>query len=312
MNQIFKVVLGWGLCIFVASNAGAGPSTGGGGSAFVCRSPAGEIQKTVFLDLWEAQQVYGWPVLKNNQQTARAQIRSALLKLKTIDPVLARETANIVERIQDTAVFLGANVDFAIPEDAKAKYFDPNCQLSGMLYFDDQFNKLFISNPIFEKLESQTEVAAAWIHEAIYKILRSKLAQTTSMSTRVLVGCLFSTSSSCLKENNLSLIFSGYKDLKFCKSKDIDFYVGKNPSDVDQLALVRAGSHDFSENLVLLNTFQEIGDNISLSQLGISSWNLRWVTSTGGYFPMPTGLFIQNRISDESFSASEFNCSSVN
>lgn len=60
--------------------------------------------------------------------------------------------------------------------------------------FDDSTNKLVIDKTVFLKLLSQTDVAAAFIHEAVYKTLRDEPADhTDSIRSRVIVGKMFSS-----------------------------------------------------------------------------------------------------------------------
>ncbi len=67
------------------------------------------------------------------------------------------------------------------------------------MYYDNASDQLNIRQDIFSKLISPQDVAAAQMHEAIYKIFRERAGASDSKLVRRLVGCLFSESETCLR-----------------------------------------------------------------------------------------------------------------
>lgn len=176
--------------ISCASLSRAGGVDGGGGGAFVCRDSKGNLLNSELLDLWEAGKINQLEI-ERSQDEIDIQIENAILKL---DPLLTEFLNPIrleVKTIMANARALSADVGLPVPKDANPKYQKKNCSLEGMMYFDGDLNKVFYNMETYEKLLSNTDKAAAWAHEAIYKYMREHYGETNSFNSRKLVGCLF-------------------------------------------------------------------------------------------------------------------------
>lgn len=194
------------LSLFIAV-AQAGVISGGGGGGFVCRD--GEnVTKTVLLDFWEARKTMGLTIVDDATPIA-TQFKKANERLAKIDSALAADVAKSYAYIKTHTVMGGDEVTIPPPKDAKVEIFDKNCPLEGMMYFDDRRKNLVIKKNVFEMLGSNTETAAAYFHEALYKTMRDNHLEggSDSVLTRIMVGCLFAEKhlAACLGLQEISL-----------------------------------------------------------------------------------------------------------
>jgi hypothetical protein len=98
--------------------------------------------------------------------------------------------ATEVQRMQTTFNNLSPDVSLALPSDLQTEYFPTGCPPGGMMRFNGY--TLDVMGNVFSKLSTYTDTAAAYLHEALYKIFRDTHQVTTSIEVRRLVACLFS------------------------------------------------------------------------------------------------------------------------
>lgn len=221
-----------GLCL----NAFAGNGTSGGGGAFVCRDLNNNITSTYLLDLWEAEKINNREILFSNE-SPEDQIKNAIDKLNKVDSYLAAETAQQVELIFNSARNLPDDITLPAPTDANSRYQKKNCPLEGMMFYDGDLDQLQVVPSVFSKLASNTDIAAAKLHEALYYVFRNNLILnvqsqiSTSIPIRNLIGCLFSKSEDCLiSKYSKDAILTNSDTTYFCESKNFAFYLLKiNP-----------------------------------------------------------------------------------
>lgn len=205
INPLTKLLAAVAMFSVISTFAADGTKDGGGGGAYVCRNADGAILKSMLADLWEAEKTpFRWPnhkgklhVSKSNED-AKQQFQKALSKLASADPKFAAMVGSEMEKIWAGLEIMPEDVSIAVPDDLKVGYFPTGCAPEGMMFYNDEADKLHIREDIFQKLETQTDVAAAWMHEAVYKILREKALHQTSKYARRLVACLFSANTDCL------------------------------------------------------------------------------------------------------------------
>lgn len=192
--------------MITAFSAYAGTKDGGGGGAYVCRNGKGSIRKAMLADLWEAQNTtIRWPHKKGTLRVEKSnasaieQFKKALAKLAEVDPGFASEVEAAFQKVWGDIVVVPPEVSIAVPNDLKNVFFPTGCPAEGMMYYDDDTELLNVRSDIFEAMdkESQTDKAAAYMHEALYKVLRDQAGHEDSRRARRLVGCLFS-SEDCL------------------------------------------------------------------------------------------------------------------
>lgn len=216
-----------------------GPLDGGGGGAYVCRI-GGIAQSAELIDLWEARnRPYKWATTHTSayrlnipytNENVDVQIARAMNKLGQADPVWARRVALDLAFVRTHIESLTPDVSIEVPPDALAVYSKTGCPPEGMMYFDADAESLTISKEIFGKLINNTNIAAAYTHEAIYKSLRELNSMvpgnppiTNSTPIRRLNACLYSTDD-CL---GLAKAVAKLRDktMKFCTSNSYDVYL---------------------------------------------------------------------------------------
>lgn len=225
MNKIVITIL-FSFLISPLCFATGGVDAGGGG-AFVCRNADGSVRDSELLDLWEANVVRKWPISRSNE-SVDAQIEKALTRLASIDPTFATYISAEVREIQASYEVLPSNIAVAPPTDALNGYMKPGCPLEGMMYFDGDLNRMRLSGNIFDNLLSNTDKAASFLHEAIYKHYRDSFMDSDSRHSRKLVGCLFS-SAECMKKNSFQAALENARgmEINHCQSSEIDYYTWK-------------------------------------------------------------------------------------
>jgi hypothetical protein len=212
----------------------SGPSTSGGGGAFVCRDSNGQVTSSELLDLWEAKNLLNWKV-EYSKDPVDAQIKKALSRLASVNSHIASEVEKELVKIRSEAFYLPATIALNAPLDANHLYTKPGCPLEGMLYYDGNRMPsagLVVDNTIFKKLLTTTDVAASWIHEAYYKVYRDMINPGTmaafglkkdSVSSRKMTGCLFSTGFPCLKDLSQEMQPASGASVFKCSTQDLDF-----------------------------------------------------------------------------------------
>ncbi|MBA2404814.1 MAG: hypothetical protein H0V66_08590 [Bdellovibrionales bacterium] len=248
------------LTVIPALGQSMGSGSSGGGGAYVCRSN-GEITKSHLVDLWESENIdFPWPQLRktklNINYTAsswKTILNGALKNLDQIDPNLSNQVRIEIKEIIANIYLLPADVSITVPSDLLTNYFPRGCAPEGMMYYENDFQRVNINKEIFDKLATQTDIAASYLHEAIYKVLRdSKHKHFNSKGTRRLVACLFD-------KDCYSAKFSYPKDriVYFCESESFEGYAypikaTHSPlaikDQVWRLAITRAG--DFTPNFL--------------------------------------------------------------
>lgn len=262
-------------------NAFAGKE-GGGGGAFVCRNSANEIMNSELLDLWEGREIIGWNIPYSNDPV-ETQLHKAIDKLKNVDTGLYQLVLKELAHIQSTVRYFPADVTISAPDDAMNQYQKTGCPLEGMMYYDGNFDRLGVNKTIFDHLLNNTNVAAAWVHETIYKIWREEEAQSDSRQARRLTACLFATDD-CMGLKSASTL-PAQKTRYFCQSKDFDFYAVKDGQSYS-LWVSRLKSSRFVIPIDMSNWFFSSGD---AAKYPIQLAGYCGVLCAFGYMPLVSG-----------------------
>jgi hypothetical protein len=191
-----------------AAPALAGTKDGGGGGAYVCRRADGSVQKTMLVDLWEGEHVpFLWPPGvstlhiphdANGTVAPTVLFHGALEKVRAFAPALADRIQAERDRMQANRNLLPEDVSISVPDDLRNIYFPTGCPAEGMMYYNNDTGRLDVRDDLYQKLASAQDVAAAEMHEAVYKIFRDDAGHADSKFARRLVACLFSSDASCL------------------------------------------------------------------------------------------------------------------
>lgn len=204
------------LNLLAASQAAwaAGPSSGGGGPAVVCRGADGKIARAELLDLYEGRIRFGFSPAPSSAPVDE-QVERAMARLRTLDGFMAMDVQTALVAIHRRVTFLPDGVIMAPGVDlgeSQAALIPDGCELAYVGYFESD-GTLRVSKTVFDKL-SPTDQAALFIHEAIYLSARTIARAKNSLATRALVAYLFSGSSSFLSwaEHRASLVWQSLEE----------------------------------------------------------------------------------------------------
>jgi hypothetical protein len=252
-----KLNIIWGT--FLASaTAFAGGATSGGGGAYVCRDQSGAVTSSLIVDLWESQNVsFSWQdgkpsrisIIPDNNTQVQNQLDKALANLRDMEPELGAAVASQVTQLQDVINYLPQGVSLTIPNDLQTDYFPTGCPPEGMMRYNGTTGMLDVNYEIFSKLATKTDIAAAYVHEAIYKVFREGIdGAQNSVLARRLVACLFSDD--CVAKSKISIPTD--RDVWACTNGIVDWkvFANQSPKSWDgstwTVLLTRIGAEKFS------------------------------------------------------------------
>ena len=215
----------------LSSRSLAGNENSGGGGAFLCQDSGSRT--TQLLDLWEATNIYHFPVAFSNE-SAEVQFNRVVDRLGSFDSQLPQKIKEIAKTLFANKSFLNNGVRLSPPQDANNAYLPTNCQLVGMMFYDGGVQHLVIDNEYFSLLRTQTDIAAAVLHEAYYYLSRNMNSNNhfhytfldDSNYVRKFVGCAFSSNTTCFGTVTKKTIKNLSKSTKHCSgpNSDIDIY----------------------------------------------------------------------------------------
>jgi hypothetical protein len=194
-KSVIKSVIALSLALVPATALARGGDVGNGGGAYICQDPHGRIKSALLLDLWEGQRDWkkqGLPYkIQKSNAPVETQIEQAMQKLMNSDP-------NLFAKVNAMLPIVRAHVDHLVgedlppPTDTDYTHYPHGCPLGGVAAFHDDTGVLEIQDEIVAAFTSRTDEAALYLHEALYKVLRERVGETTSIRTRKLVAKLFS------------------------------------------------------------------------------------------------------------------------
>lgn len=131
-----------------------------------------------------------------------------------------------------------AGVKLAFPHDALPNFEKPDCQLQGLMFFDGD-QDIVLYDPILKsKLVSKTDEAALWMHEALYKVLRDKFGEATSVATRKAVACVFSSQGCIDKLMTLEQHLPKNQKVYKCNNRDVTYFFFQSRRDQSKMSLI--------------------------------------------------------------------------
>lgn len=228
-------ILGIILASTLTAHAATGPITSGGGGAYVCRED-GALRAAYMVDLWEAENTpFRWPHLAkagkisipmDYQRSAEEQFAAALARLAALDEDLAEQVRKEKDSLFSNANHLPEWISIGKPNDLQVDYHPTGCPPEGMMIYNGESEQLDIRPDIFGKLLSPTHTAAAWMHEALYKVKRETEGRYVENSRilRRLTACLFSSDERCLAPQPLGSYVDDPTLHKYeCSSASVEF-----------------------------------------------------------------------------------------
>lgn len=173
-----------------------GPSTGGGGFAISCPETPLEPARTMLLDLYEAEEVYKFQLVKASHNLEEDYFRSAnrVYSLQG-HPYLAESLkSDISKNLRNffrSVKFVKNISELPLAKDlGEVPWVPSQCNIQQVAYFDDQSSTIYILKPLWDKLDSLNQAALAQ-HELSYMHQRM-LGEKNSKISRLHVGHAFS------------------------------------------------------------------------------------------------------------------------
>lgn len=251
------------VAILIAGLALAGERDTHGGGAIVCRSSEGNvIQSVELLDLWEGRTFsqYQYP---NYTGDVDSQLKQIFRQMSMyVDFTFLLKLKAYTSKIKNEATYID-NPEIAInpPSDAKNDFIKKGCKLEGFGIFKDepgQFGKLWVDKSLYQSIDSALPnflIAALFIHEAIYKIMRDETSVMNSVLTRKITANLLSL-------NAQERYFTGKTYACTDMHGDNSFYIMDmwtegHPYDETRIHLI----NNYSET-VSFNIFQNLTENL--------------------------------------------------
>jgi hypothetical protein len=161
---------------------------GNGGGAFICPDQS----QSEFLDLYEARR--GSLNIVASSSPVDQQIQKAFARLSRNPAVYQAvlKSYEIVKNAPTTPPPTG--LQLAWPADEKNRYIKAGCEALGVMIFHDD-TLAMDQDAISLAILPNTDQAAAWVHEAVYRFLRVTQDDTDSIRARAIIGHLFSDES---------------------------------------------------------------------------------------------------------------------
>jgi hypothetical protein len=167
-----------------------------GGGGMICGH---ENLKGMLWDLWESEAFKKMPTTHTNELTTKQQVQKALdtyLRLNGMLPQEIVDTAwDLYDQVENKRLnSVPAGLEITPPTDLQAP-FRPvdgtDCHLRGIGAYDDTSQTLFVDYNYYDILNFNTDRAALFIHEAVYKYFRDHYGVKNSIAARNIVSCLF-------------------------------------------------------------------------------------------------------------------------
>ncbi len=176
----------------------SGPSTSGGGFAFVCRNGTDQIVSSELLDLYEARTVYGFELMKSSGNVMRDYVRAVKngYRLQGSHPhITEQEMIENVEKFQKITIWLSEDEKLPNLDDLGLKISVPlGCKIEPLAIFYDLENIVVIDREIWNVMDSLSKSALV-IHEIYYRYYRHLTIDpdTNSLEARLITASDFST-----------------------------------------------------------------------------------------------------------------------
>lgn len=232
------------LGLMVLTNlANAGPKIGNGGGAWVCRESGGSIRWSKLVDLFEATDEFGLN-LNLHPGTSRMEIVDQVQsRIAQADRDLSNAIAPILHDLDclksnPPKVTYTSHLLQTIDDSLYRIKPSPSDCVGGVVGYEQVVNYkndglILIDTEVFNSFDPNSQ-AALILHEAIYKYRRDVAGDTDSVTTRRLVGLIFSTISSSGLKTQLEAL--GERDIgdlgmKFSLIQASTFMMGSSPKE---------------------------------------------------------------------------------
>jgi hypothetical protein len=180
--------------VLLSATAFAGNEKGNGGGVHYCAN-----QKSLELyDVYEAQARFGYAI-KESSLAVDVQVRNAVEKIKKNNPYIGKLVQEKVSYLKNGHMIVRAKVKLTPIGDANILIVDEGCSYKQLANWDEVSGNLIVNKDFYDRM-SNTNQAALYIHETLYKVGRdlnliTKEADGTSTSDEIrrMVGEIFSS-----------------------------------------------------------------------------------------------------------------------
>ncbi len=147
---------------------------GNGGGALTCISESG--RSTELVDLYEGiKGKYGELTIIRSEESFEVQLERALVKFQNLKPELGQKVRNelALMKSENKIVMLKGEKRLPPPSDMNLTELDAprTCFIEGVANYNDRKDKLEINSLLIAEM-SQTDIAALYFHEALYRVFR--------------------------------------------------------------------------------------------------------------------------------------------
>jgi hypothetical protein len=216
MKFDIKILFAIAVTIITCQASAMGTNSGGGGQVVACKD-GGKIASVELLDLWEAKNHLN-PYLALNPvhstDSVESQVALGIQRLKGAFELDAIESHNwpsetfLAELLQDvtdafiyqkniqpgyfTPVINGLRVELKLVDDAYEVAIPTQpCEVRQAVTFDDGGEVAYENLNLIDRLDN-TDKAALYLHEALYKAMRSFSYEESSLRVRRAIGYVMS------------------------------------------------------------------------------------------------------------------------
>lgn len=240
----------------------AGGDKGNGGGVHTCSDGSVEM-----YDLFEGRVRYGFKPV-SNLETKEAYIDRALAKIHNTDPGFEWKVREQLAYL-NTHVRLSDEVVLTPVGDANILLIGKGCSYQQLANWDEVTGNIFVEQKLFEKMTPRN-VAAFYIHEAIYKVLRELRISKTSDLARQIVADVFDQSPVMLSpEKILSYgkysYFSNLKISKDPKPSDAQIEFAQSEIDYVKRIVVKIKKHFGDESFYSLSKEDRISFKVVMT-----------------------------------------------
>ena len=179
-----RSVLLTALTLASATTSWAGNEKGNGGGAHLC----GNAVET--YDLFEGRARYGLEETRfpeMDREEILALVLDRALRASPENAFLIKEIIKSLELVRSR--MLMTNARLVTIDDANELMVGNDCQYVQLGNWDDRTGSLFVAEKLFVEIHrSPIDEAAFFLHEAVYRVARTKLGKTNSTSSREVVA----------------------------------------------------------------------------------------------------------------------------
>ena len=256
------------VCVILTAMSVFSAQERGGGNALVCRSSDGAIKSAEMLDLFEGRVEYGLNIVNTKEDP---QVRARALLNKMIQAESG--TGNRFEEL--TATFENALKDFWLLEpgvavepidDSLPNIIPKNCKIEQLASYLST-GKLIVDSEIWDHFD-ETSRTGFYLHESIYKFMRTEYSAKDSRRSRAIVANLMSGVDFIPILKNISVQNNLYcAEKNQFQSNKVSFYVDLS-SDISTISMsTMFGQAVISQRAFLLQKEFFYNQNWVLTQL---------------------------------------------